>query len=252
MLTSRFSFLVQGTVRSLPSVSNVDQDSGSDVKKHLFYSFLGVFLFTAAITLLAVAGLVQVEEHRLDVLLTMLLGEVVVVVAVLFGWTVFFRDLPPAKVPQAGRSRNARPPVNAPVAAMPRARPLVLDRSPPKKVRLAGAPERVALTAPGFFKANASLEGRQPEWDRWVESLSGKQVIWHGTLVAIRRKDQGVLMSMSVCSIPESFSVTADQNLAGIVTSFEKGDFLKIEGVFRSINGRPNIRATSVNRLDSF
>lgn len=229
-----------------------DQDSGSDVKKHLFYSLLGVFLFTAVTTLLAVAGFLQIEEHRLDLLLMMLLGEVAVVVIILFGWTLFFRESPSAKAPKMSQARNVRPPVNAPGATMRRTLPLVLDRSPPKQARLAGAPERVALTAPGFFKVNARLKDRQPEWERWAESLSGKQVIWHGTLEDIRGKGDGVLMSMSVCSIVETFFVTAGPNLAGVVTSFQKGDFLKVEGVFQAVKGKPNIHAISVNRLDSF
>lgn len=251
-MTSRFPLSGQLRNRFRPAASIADQNPRSAVKKHLFYSLLGVFLFTAAITLLAVAGFFQIEEHRLDLLLTMLLGEVVVVVAILLGWTLFFRDSPPQKAAKAARPRNGRPPANAPVAPPRRTRPLVLDRSPPKKARLSGAPERIALTAPGYFKANERLKERPPEWDRWVESLSGKQVTWHGTLVDIRGRDDGVLMSMSVCSIMEGFLVTADPKLAGIVTSFQKGDFLKVEGVFQADKGKPNIRAISVNRLDSF
>lgn len=224
------------------------------MKKHLFYAWLSIFLFTAALTVMGLAGLLQIEQRRLDMLLMIVLGQLVVVIASLLGWTVLSPKTPAAAPRKARRGRisSRATALSAPDARARtnRLQPLDIPRTAP--ARLSHAPEKVALTAPGFFKANSKLKARPPEWERWLESISGKQVIWHGTLIEVRRKKDGVLMSMLVSSILENFLVTADGRLAGVISSFQKGDFLKVEGIFLGVDVKPSLKAISVNRLDSF
>ncbi len=222
------------------------------MKKHLFYSLLLVFLLTAVTTLLGVAGFLQIEEQHLNLLVKTLGVKLAVVITLLFGWPFFFRSAPKTKEITTKPIRRSAGSVSlsAPSKNGHQGRLKPMDKGWEKKPVLNRAPEKVALTAPGFFKENARLKNRPLEWDRWLESVAGKRVTWHGTLVEVRRKDDGMLLSMSVCSILECFWVTADLNLADIIASFQEGDFLKVEGVFQGAKAKPSIKAESLNRLD--
>lgn len=221
------------------------------MRKHCFHSLLSIFFFTAGLTILGKAELLPIREQYLDLLVIKLLVEVAILTTLLAGRRFFLDDAPPKKP-----SRPKRPSPSTRISARPQPiekppLPISAGKRGKGAIGLQPQPERLALTAPAFFKKNARLKDRPSERDRWIESVSGKQVTWHGTIVDVQKKDSNLHLSLSVCSILEKFNVIADFTLADVISSFQKGDFIMVEGVFEESDASPRIRALSVNRLNN-
>jgi hypothetical protein len=74
----------------------------------LFYSVIGIFLATAALTLLGIAGVVAIPERFLQVLFTALVVELVAAVISLFKATDWFGDERGSKAAEGGWWQLAR------------------------------------------------------------------------------------------------------------------------------------------------
>jgi hypothetical protein len=82
------------------------------MKRHLFYTFLGIFAATAIITLLGIMGVLQIREGYLTSLVATLLIESAGAVIALFRGAEFFTESPPD-------ASNQNHPTAVPVTHMP-------------------------------------------------------------------------------------------------------------------------------------
>lgn len=223
------------------------------MKRTLFHSFLSLLLFTASLLFLWLADLVMLDDRLVPVLGIKLAAEAGVVTVFLLGYVMTPRRKAARKTVPSGElrtpptRRKQKGPLSLHRVLSPTAR-IAAER--PAHGRLADHPDRLALTAPEFFRKRARLENRPSERDRWLESIADKNLTWHGTIIEIGKRKSELWLSLKVSSLLEKFEVIADRSLSANIAPLQEGDFVRVEGVFEMNGSVPSVRASAIRRLD--
>jgi hypothetical protein len=207
------------------------------MKKHLFYTFLSIFVATAVITLLGVVKVVDIEEGYLQVLFTSLIIELVGSVIGLYRTTDFFGggdcQIEESASVTEGSFLQER---QEPPAPFPPPRTAL-----PVSAISASGEGTPARTYKGAFEdfiseleaVNANFLQQQELRDNW----DGARVRWTGKVssVSARREDRdkvSILLSSGQEDRPLSdFGAVCSTKLREKAFSLRKGDTVTVHGV---------------------
>jgi hypothetical protein len=223
------------------------------LKKHIFYTFLFIFIATSVLTLLGVTRVISIPDKYLNILIGLLIIQLVGLVIGLYRATDFFKsttdesEKSKLKSPEEISEKSLQPEDKVPGAA-----------ELPIEKKVETTPKLSNISLEEYFSTLRSLDGKYVECDEFVDSLEGVQVSWKGIVYSVRRDYDG---SFSIGLRPLRplsdnirfiLPVTLSPELEAKAFSLRKGDKVLATGILRiPASSRPYIDANSIEIIMS-
>lgn len=220
------------------------------MKKALFYTFLGVFIATAIVTLLGITNLLQVKDGYLGPLFTALLIELIGSVVGLYRATKFF-DEAKIEVVEAftpgGISSGGTPKVPQGVVAVevpkvahepgPLGNKLFKDTLPRKIVTPIEGLEPGESRLEDVLKKLDTVKGRFVERDKFLASIQGERVYFRGLVSDVVRDTDGVGIILRPGNVGlMGIGVGVEKTSEEIASALREGDMIDIHGILKIKN----------------
>lgn len=184
----------------------VHQQVRKDVKKDvLFYTFVGIFVSTAVITLLGIINVVEIREGYLNTLVGVLIVELVGAVIAMFRGVDFFSDDGATDGSEKLSQSVASEGPEEQIAATPSTSQLLAEEpNPTAEISVASgdtckseaSPEEVTprhpdSSADDYFAELKELEDRYAEREHFLRRLHGTIVTWSAYVQTVQRPQFG-------------------------------------------------------------
>lgn len=185
-------------------------------KDILFYTFLCIFILTAAITILGVIEVISIKSGYLNTLFTILVVELISAVIALFKKANFF--------------------VDDEIKFEQRDRVVVQTEMSPSSELQSINPERSEISAVEYFKQYHGLDTRFHEQEEFAMKLNGRLVDWRGFVNSVGSYGDYISIQLRVSEEAGSDLIHADvsNKLKTKAFALQKGDPIAISGVLKT------------------
>ncbi len=192
------------------------------MKKHLFYTFLFIYLITALVTLSSLIGIIKIDDKYLSQLVPALLVETAVAIIGLFKKTNFFED--PKEQIEEYKKKEVRNIGLSKTREGERVKELIPTE--PTNAQIPSIEE--------YYRLYYSFDERFREQHNFVDKWNGKTVEWKGKVMSVSKIGNNNL-SVHLFSLREDSndSVIAkfDKTKEVDLYSLRKGDIIQVRGV---------------------
>lgn len=225
------------------------------MKKHLFYTFLGVFVVTAIVTLFGVTGVITIKEEYLKPLVYAFLIESAGAVIALFRAAKFFDKetstsitVTPVRAPD---EQDKPPPPRE--ERLPTVSPDSPPAAPREEAQTAAATDVISLHDLG--NRYSALKGRFREQERLKRAHLLRRVLYRGPVLSVALHGvpgQEDLIHVYVNSQePRGTAMSAyfPRALETDLFSLQQGDIIEVEGTLTDLNALGFIVSADVYRL---
>ncbi len=190
------------------------------MKRHLFYTFLTIFILTAGITLLGITDIIAIREQYLTPLFSALLIELVGAVIALYKVAKFFDDdaspqLQPLNTHLITKASPEEPVPSATIVA--------------KVPEIEGREQDLAQ----YFQSLRDLEGRFHESEKLRKDTNGRRVYFRGVVYSVNDFNgyPGITLNSFDAQRMEVVIVKAAKGEEAAAYSLQKGDVVRATGV---------------------
>ena len=157
------------------------------MKKHLFYTFLLIFIMTACVTLLGVINVLKIKESYLDVLFGTLVIEIVASVIALFKSTNFFED--PQIESNYLSETNSVDKCNKSIKSESLGSDVPINND--------AKPEKCELSFIQYKEKKEHLRGRFHELEEFSKDITGKIATWNGRVTSVTSNEYVISIQLS-------------------------------------------------------
>ncbi|API87684.1 hypothetical protein [Francisella uliginis] len=218
------------------------------MKKHLFYTFLLLFVVIVVITLLGIANVLHIKVEYLTPLVTIVLAGVGGAVIGIYKKVDFFEEEEKKTIPIEETYNNIDEPTT-------KAKANTLSE---KRIDISSIYENPTdITMEEYFLAIKQLDGRFNELRRFSKSLNGVEVNWKGFIQDVSEFKLHTYECIHISiKLPEDLFADSALIILGMehrtdAFSCHKGDFINVKGVLDLSSGiRPTIKASTFNVIN--
>ena len=228
-------------------------------KDILFYTFLGIFIITAGITLLGITGKMTIREGYLNTLVGLFLLESGGAVISLFRNTNFFdeehkpKQQGPMEVEPAATPKTVEQPATPPAPQVPERcdspinseaiqQTATKQEEPTSNVEEPPTKKQCDLSAAEFFKRIEELNGRFHEQEEFIEAQIGSDIRWGGVVTETSSSRLGKTVNISLSTggnyVTPSFVAAFPIDMKAKAFALRQGDWVVVTGTLQTVMGK--------------
>jgi hypothetical protein len=230
------------------SGNHINRNYREIMKKHLFYTFLFIFILTAFITLLGVINVVEIKEKYLNILFGTLILELIASVIALFKAADFFNETQSQPKDKNESETKAIKTIKSEIDN------IVKQKDTSKNIDITKlSPDK---SASDYFTKLNVLEHRFHEREEFVNNLDGSKVSWSGYVDSVsggKANDDKITVSIRTKEdvLYQSFQASFPYEFKTKLFSLNKNDVICVKGTIRTdIRRMPDVNAESIELIN--